>query len=49
MERDGRGSLFELLPEVVHTLRKVNLDPPIVDQHVVHLEVGLLTGGITEV
>ena len=40
--------LFKLLPEVVDALREVDLDPPIVDQNVVHLEVGFLTGRIAE-
>lgn len=35
-------SLLELLPEVVHALREVDLDAPVVDEHVVHLEVRLL-------
>ena len=43
------SSLFELLPEMIHTLREVDFDAPIVYQDIVHLEVGLFTCRITKV
>lgn len=39
----GTPSTFALPPDLGHRLAEVHVDAAVVDEHVVHLEVGLLT------
>lgn len=42
-KRGGAVGTFALPPDLGHGLAEVHVDAAVVDEHVVHLEVGLLT------